>query len=129
MKILRLTAQDDNAALRMTTPSLCGIRDALFFLSHISTNLGEQRRAQITLTRIRQHAQNRRPARRLGGDLHRTRKGTARRNTDENPLLLSKLTTPLHRLRRCDREHLVDVLHTVRRELRNEIRAPTLYRM
>ena len=103
-----------------TPPSFMSTRD-----------IRKQRRAQIPLAGIGQHAQNRRSLRRL------LRTPAARRQRSPPEEIPTKIPSfwpgpcCTERIRIRDSKHLADRLrvHRVARQLRNKVRAPSLHRM
>ena len=62
-------------------------RDGQLLLGHVGRDVGEERRAEVTLPRVRQHAEDVRPPLRLGGDLERAGERAAGGDADEDALL------------------------------------------
>ena len=65
-------------------------------VGHVDRDVAEQRRAQIPLTRIGQHAQHDGAGGRVGADLQRAGEGRAAGRADEDAFLLGKLAAPVH---------------------------------
>ena len=103
----------------------------MLLLGHVGRDVGEQRRAEIALAGIGQHAEDVRALRRLGGDLQRAGERRARRDADEDAFLLREVLAAADRVGPGDRQDAVDHLHVDRiaGELRDEVRRPALHRM
>src|SRR5512145_1516571 len=78
-------------------------RDRQLLLVHVRRDVGEERRAEVALAGVRQHAEDVRALLRLGGDLERPGEGSARGDTDEDAFLRGEVLAALDGLRVRDR--------------------------
>src|SRR5262249_5765459 len=102
-----------------------------FVLAHVHADVIEQRRRQIALAGVRQHAQHGVSRLRTLADLKGPGECRASRDADEDALLLREFAAPFHGVRPGYGENPADHAHVygVARNLRNEIGAPALHRM
>ena len=106
-------------------------RDLRLLLRHLGGNVGEKRRRQIALSRIRQHGEDGRALRRVLRHLERASHGAARRDADEDAFLARQLAAVAQRVGVRDAHDLVDQLEVDRiaGDLRDVVRRPALHRV
>src|SRR5437588_9591959 len=85
------------SAFRLEAGTRRGAGDLQLFLVHVDADIGKQRRAQIALAGVGQHAQDRGSPGRVLADFERARKCRAGADANENSLLLRELLAPAHR--------------------------------
>ena len=108
-----------------------GLGDADFLFRHLGRDVGEERRAEIALAGVGQHAEHLRPRRRLRADRERAGERRAAGDAGEDAFLARQLARQAERVGAGDGHDLVDQpgVDRIFRELGDEVRRPALHRM